>query len=529
MRHGLFICHVITWCLASAFLPNGYLRHVDDASRNTKLCSSNYWRPSYFIRRTRSSYSPYCPHHHGLLFSATTKVENDSSLHTNHPLQMHQQKETPSDSSTSSSSPYTEYNGAKKKISNRQKIKSMFRAAKGMERQGRWRDASNLYEKILKRDPRDAYSHLALARLEARRERKGQLLHSSNQRHHHRFNNKKATPQHSDSHNVGTTVIPTAKNNATTIATQNNSKARMAFSRGAEACPNNVHLKQAWAVFEESSGNIPRARELFGEALKLDERNPYVCHAFGLMEKKLGNSDKARQLFAQALQTKSTAALVCSMGELLIANREFEAARNLYFKHLLRLEKEKDKTEVYLAAAWLEERYFSDFDRANELIQLALAHSPGSGLAHVALARLEGRMQRRNGTLAGSISSGKDATLKRLANACNDIEKGATRASDPHDGRLFNAWANLELRSRRFSAARKILQKGRQMYPLDHSVSTEFPISILILCFVFAHCSPKEELIPYSHSIHNSCIMQRERSRNESVTSLELETYTVKV
>ena len=105
------------------------------------------------------------------------------------------------------------------------------------------------------------------------------------------------------------------------------------------------------------------------------------------MEKKRGNTKKARQLFAQALTRKSTAALVCSMGELLMANDELEEARDLYVRHLLRLDKEKDKTEVYLASAWLEERYFSNFDRAKELIQLALAHSPGSGLAHVALAK----------------------------------------------------------------------------------------------------------------------------------------------
>lgn len=251
------------------------------------------------------------------------------------------------------------------------------------------------------------------------------------------------------------------------------SKARMAFARGTKACPTNIHLKQAWAVFEESCGDIDRARELFLEALTLDERNSHACHAFGLMEKKLGNTDRARELFTQALQSQSTAALVCSLGEVLIANKEFKPAQDLYIQHLLRLDNEKDKTEVYLASAWLEERYFGQYDRAQQLIELALAHSPSSGLAQVALARLEGRIQQR--TRGGGVRSyderlPQDATVKRLANACFNIEKGTTLVTNKHDGRLYNTWANMEVRSRRLSAARKILEKGCELYPLDQSV-----------------------------------------------------------
>ena len=423
-----------------------------------------------------------------MLSSAAINVDNDWSIR----VRSHEAEDTPRPQSLSPpSSRQNEDCDNHKKISNRQKIKSMFRAAKGMERQGRWRDASDLYEKILLRDPRDAYSHLALARLEARREIKSQLLHNTSPIHYQQqklYNNSNVNTRRSSSRGA---TAATINNHTTTNATsdtaiQNGSKARMAFSRGTEACPNNIHLKQAWAVFEESCGNIPRARELFEDALTLDERNPYVCHAFGLMEKKLGNTEKARYLFSQALQTKSTAALVCSLGELLIANREFDAARNLYVKHLLRLEKEKDKTEVYLASAWLEERYFSNMDRATELIQLALAHSPGSGVAQVALARLEGRIQRRSGSMTGGIAPGKDAAVKRLENACTEIERGTTRAADPNDGRLYNAWANMELRSRRYSVARKILQKGREMYPRDHSVSQMLQSNVAVVDVVCA-------------------------------------------
>jgi hypothetical protein len=46
---------------------------------------------------------------------------------------------------------------------------------------------------------------------------------------------------------------------------------------------------------------------------------------------------------------------------------------------------------VYLAAAWLEEKYFKKVDRAEELLNLVLEVSPGNSRALVALARLAGR------------------------------------------------------------------------------------------------------------------------------------------
>jgi tetratricopeptide (TPR) repeat protein len=365
-------------------------------------------------------------------------------------------------------------------LAKRKLIKSLFRSAKGMERQTRWKDASILYEKILRMDPYDSHSHLALARLEARREIKQQFQQESrnypNSSEHAPLNSIVAVVDMAtsgtttDNNTSSMTIFSTAVNMA-------NSKARMAFARGTKACPTNIHLKQAWAMFEESCGNIDRARELFLEALTLDERNSHACHALGLMEKKLGNTNRARELFTQALHSRSTAALVCSLGEVLIANKEFKAARDLYIQHLLRLEHEKDKTEVYLASAWLEERYFGQYDRAQQLIELALAHSPSSGLAQVALARLEGRIQQRN--RRGEVRNyderlPQDATMKRLANACFNIEKGTTLVTNKHDGRLYNTWANMEVRSRRLSVARKILEKGREVYPLDQSVRFDY-------------------------------------------------------
>jgi tetratricopeptide (TPR) repeat protein len=342
-----------------------------------------------------------------------------------------------------------------------------------MERQGLWGEASTRYEKILERAPNDSYTHLALARLEARRERSLPIPSSLSS---------------SSSSNDDTNTTSVMANGKTAVlAAPIPTKAQTRFETGTAACPNNVHLWQAWAVYEESRGHSGRARELFEEALTLDPQNPYVCHAFGLMEKKLGNSTKATDLYQRALKNDSTAALVCSLGEILIANRDLKQARDLYARHLLRMKTEKDRIEVYLASAWLEERYFQSYDRAKELLNSALALSPGSSLANVALARLEGRMNRRGNK---RDKTGDKATAKRLADACKAIEKGKQLPSDPTDGRVFNALATLEVKSRRYSVAREVLKRGMKMFPLDHTVSFSLCFNKARYCCVWIWNSP---------------------------------------
>lgn len=315
-------------------------------------------------------------------------------------------------------------------------IKFLFREAKALERKGLWIEALAGYNRILERAPKDAHSHLALARLEARRETKKFMSQSE----------MKKTSLPSDLEST---------------------RAQMAFAKGTEACPDSVHLWQAWAVYEEASGNIARARELFEEALALEPQNPYVCHAFGLYEKRLGNIDRAMQLFRAALESNSTAALVCSLGEILISKGYIAEARDLYGTHLNHLRKEKDLIEVYLAAAWLEEKHFENYQGALELLELALDLSPTSSLANVALARLEGRMQHRN----QNSHAAQQAIAKRLAKACAEIEKGPRLPSDQSDGRIFNALAQIEVKRKQFQRAREVLQRGMKLYPFDSTVS----------------------------------------------------------
>ena len=302
--------------------------------------------------------------------------------------------------------------GKKDLIVNRRRTRNQFQDAKRKERAGRWKEACDLYRNILRHDPEDAHTHLALARLEARR-------------------------QHD--------------------------KAREAFQVGTTKCPDSVHLWQAWARYEESCSDVERARELFLKALHIDERNPYVCHSYGLLEKKQGNVDKAQELWEQGLRKHPSAALVCSLAELFIEQKKYAEARALYLRFLTQVDTEREMTELYLASAWLEEKYFNNYQKAKELIELALVQSPSSTRAQVALARLEGRHSRRNN------KSGKAAARKHLIQAVQSIEDGE---ADAKDGRVFNALAQVEVKSRKFEEARQILENGIERYPDDVSVSS---------------------------------------------------------
>lgn len=150
--------------------------------------------------------------------------------------------------------------GSKRSPGIRNRSVPLFRKAKQLERVGNWNRAVGVYRSILEQDPADSHTHLALARLEARREQSDRWKSNSEQ-----YQRK-------------------------------GSKAREAFEEGLRHCPGSVQLWQAWAMFEESKSDTQKARELFETALEIEPLNPFVCHAYGLMEKKLGN-EKVRAPF----------------------------------------------------------------------------------------------------------------------------------------------------------------------------------------------------------------------------------------
>mgnify|MGYP005855895255 CR=1 FL=1 len=495
---SLLVEFILFWLVQQS---HGFHQSVLTTNKNNRgrMLGELLERPSTTTRATSNANQFSFMHNYPTTSTRTTSTTSTSTALFATVAKPTSTASNPS-SSSSSSSATTKHNSNKQSQQNqhqhtqtkRQKpkrhvIKSMFQQAKAMERKGQWNLACENFEHILDLDPQDAHSHLALARLQARRE----------------------SPAATSTSTSTTTTASTATTTSTTCTTP--TLAQQAFERGTQQCPDSIHLWQAWAVYEETKGNLDRAKQLFERALQIDAYNPYVCHAYGLLEKTKNNHrQNAQELWERALTKTSTAALVCSLGELLIEQGQYEQAQQLYQYHLQHklLKQAKDKTEVYLALAWLEERYLQNYESAQQWLHKALEVFPSSSLAHVALARLEGRRPRQDPVEA------KKATVRRLARACMmDLEqqqqpkqqqqqqqqqslnsnsnddsdtanknknrhslqqkqKQQSTADKPKDGRIFNAWAHLEVQDRKFDKAQKILARGISRYPDDQMVRT---------------------------------------------------------
>eukprot|EP00581_Thalassiosira_minuscula_P016001 CAMPEP_0183720522 /NCGR_PEP_ID=MMETSP0737-20130205/13113_1 /TAXON_ID=385413 /ORGANISM="Thalassiosira miniscula, Strain CCMP1093" /LENGTH=1088 /DNA_ID=CAMNT_0025950397 /DNA_START=204 /DNA_END=3470 /DNA_ORIENTATION=+ len=347
----------------------------------------------------------------------------------------------------------------------KRRVRYLYSKARSLEKRGLWRESSEILESILELEPKDAHSYLALARLESRRERGGRVGGRQSSRNE---DGEQKQPQQ-----------------------QRYENARQIFEIGTAHCPASVHLWHAWAMHEQTLGNNSKARELFEKALELDPWNGYVCHAYGMLEmqssrsssaadkeedddsKELEGDDdgvkKARQLWQRGLTYQPSAALVTSLGQLYIASGHPHSARELYSTYIPKLTNERERIEVYLAAASLEETAYGDVEKASHLLKEALARGDGNvqhdSRAYVALARL--------GTSGGLVDD--LVVKKRLKEICVKQLKRARGQKDVaafsvKDGRLFNAWAKLESKSNNLREARKILRNGRMMYPRDHTL-----------------------------------------------------------
>ena len=334
-----------------------------------------------------------------------------------------------------------------------------------------------MYEHIVTQlQPNDAHSYLAWGRLESRRER--------------------AVGRNRDSVEQNSSARDDSNDAFVSISDQKNSvsKASSIFETGTKHCPNSTHLYHGWAIHEQYTlHKTSKARELLQTALELDPKNGYVCHAYGLLEHTMGEVSVAKSLWQQGLVSQPSAALVCSLGEMYVTSGDFDSARELYSSYLPKLSNGRERTEVYLAAASLEERVYNDVEKASELLRRACAEggmgeggggrSGGKmdGRAYVALARL--------GTSGGLVND--DVVKKRLKEICmrqsnqyHDNERAQKSSSDVggkkksekkvifpvNDGRLFNAWAKLESKSGNLPEARKILKRGMKLYPKDYTL-----------------------------------------------------------
>ena len=333
-------------------------------------------------------------------------------------------------------------------------VRHLYSQAKSLEKRGLWMEATQLLHKILDIKPTDSHSYLALARLESRRER-GRNVGSG-----------KVIEDVVGSDDTGRGRIKDAEQ-----AVKQYKSARDIFETGTQHCPKSIHLWHAWGMHEQSLGNISRAKELFDVALEIDPFNGYVNHAYGLID----GTEKAEERWLKGLKYQPSAALVCSLGQLYVSSGKYEMARKLYSKYIPKLQSDRERIEVYLAASNLEETIFKNLDMASQLLKEALASDNASGegahdsRAYVALARL--------GMSGGSVD---DTTVKkRLKEICmkqlkqhQNRNKSARRkkAKFPvKDGRLFNAWAKLESKTNLHEAL-KILSRGMRMYPRDHTL-----------------------------------------------------------
>ena len=272
-------------------------------------------------------------------------------------------------------------------------------------------------------------------------------------------------------------------------------------------------------------GNIEYARTLFQKALSFDKYNPYVAHAFGMLEQQSHNINNAIKLWERPLNyprineeqnrkyekskgkgiNRTTAALVTSLGKAYISLGRYTCTRNLYREKVKEIDSEREKSEVYLAAAWLEEKHFKDMSRAEELLNVALTFSPGNSRVLVALARLEGRRAslrvvdndvvsiKMKSTFTSDLSkdgleSKHAAMSKKLRDACTQLTMEIMNkkkidsssalhylpqdksSSEVRDGRLFTVWADLEVKNGNLLEARHILKKGMDLFPKDTSV-----------------------------------------------------------
>ncbi|KAL7536627.1 hypothetical protein ACHAXR_007296, partial [Thalassiosira sp. AJA248-18] len=390
-------------------------------------------------------------------------------------------------------------------------IRYLYSKARHLEKRGIWREASAILESILELDPTDAHSYLALARLESRRERgrmtmvgklkNGSSGSSKEEKGEEEGGNDNdgdgdATNQDGD---VSINNEATSTTTTSTTTTKHYKNARHIFQIGTTHCPQSIHLYHAWAMHEQSLGNIQQARQLFDTALEIDHWNGYVCHAYGMLEmqfgeknneeeeeeggekKKDGGGDgsssgtkRARQLWQRGLTYQPSAALVCSLGQLYTNSGHPNSARELYSTYIPQMTSERERIEVYLAASSLEETVYRDVERASQLLKEALAGggSVHDSRAYVALARL--------GTSGGLVDD--LVVKKRLKEICTKHVKkvgGAagkkknknnpSMAFPVKDGRLFNAWAKLESKTN-LKEARKILQRGMIMYPEDYTL-----------------------------------------------------------
>ena len=79
------------------------------------------------------------------------------------------------------------------------------------------------------------------------------------------------------------------------------------FERATAACPDNVRLVHARAVFEQRMGDVSVARQRLQQAARMDPGNAYVSHTWGLLEESVGNASAAQKIYGELMDIRPRA------------------------------------------------------------------------------------------------------------------------------------------------------------------------------------------------------------------------------
>jgi len=277
----------------------------------------------------------------------------------------------------------------------KRQVRYWYSLARTAENEGDLAAAEALYRKCVDLDEKDGHSWLALAQLHSRRD-----------------------PE----------------------------EARKAFAAALLKCPRNVHLLQAFGVFEHRMGNLDSARHLFHDALVIEPANPYVCQAWGLLEQRNGETDVARDIYRKCTERRPQSEVCAAWATLEFGDGDARKAREL-FKLGLRSVKRGLKGRVAYLNSWAEaEERSGNLAQARSLLWEAL-HGFPTAETRIKLAKLEAR--------AGSL-------LKGL-----DLMKGVDSEAEQLSANAYNGWAFLEMQAANTGRTRELLKEGNAKFPMD--------------------------------------------------------------
>ena len=124
----------------------------------------------------------------------------------------------------------------------------------------------------------------------------------------------------------------------------------------------------------------------------MDPLNAYVCHALAALELRLRNFDSAKIVLEKVVWQRPTAAICVALADLERQLGNVDRAKQVLLHGLKRCNRER--SQLYLSLAWVEEDAFRNLPEAFELIAQALEEDPKNVKIYIAKASMELRLNR---------------------------------------------------------------------------------------------------------------------------------------